>query len=243
MKAAAAIDSFADVVDGFEQLLISDCFDDAMITSLNVSQASSPPSRRVPNDYTSSTSYSNHIQPLAVDVPSALGLSSDGGGLFAWFTIFVALIAFGLCASVAMVSTCMYRRAANINRKVNPFALGSMANTPRRSIDNSKDFEVHSVECTVRSGRFPPGEGRGNGGRGLLKEPSEVGIQNRLFSPSMSGGFGRPLPGSVGMLQSERSWQRKACLIENHSRHLISRDPEARSMEDFEVCHVFRRLF
>ncbi len=102
MKAAAALDSFANVTHGFAALLIGDCFEDVVITSVNVSQKSNPWYRRVPNPDTSSTAYSDHIEKPAEIVPSATDLVTGGIGSSRWIVTFMLITVLS-----TMLCTCL----------------------------------------------------------------------------------------------------------------------------------------
>lgn len=100
MKAAAAMDVFSNITHGFAALLIGDCFEDVIITTVNVSQRSFTTDRRVPNSDTSSTSYKDHAKELPEVVPSALELKTGGNEANMWIVIFVTitLLATSVCA-------------------------------------------------------------------------------------------------------------------------------------------------
>lgn len=100
MKAAAALDSFANVTHGFAALLIGDCFEDVIITTVNVSQKSNPLYRRVSNSDTSCTTYSDHVEKPTEIVPSAVDLVTGGTGSSMWIVIFmtITILATVICA-------------------------------------------------------------------------------------------------------------------------------------------------
>lgn len=102
MKAAEALDSFTNVTHGFAALLIGDCFEDVIITTVNVSQKSNPWYRRVPNPDTSSTAYSDHIEKPAEIVPSAVDLVTGGIGSSRWIVTFMLVTVLS-----TMLCTCL----------------------------------------------------------------------------------------------------------------------------------------
>lgn len=112
MKAAAALDSFADVSRGFSSLLIENCFEDVLVTAVCISQADTPKDKRVPNPSISSASYLDHAMG-AEAVTAADDLDKGGGSNpFEWITIFVlaTALATGMCICLGVV--CVRRSSA-----------------------------------------------------------------------------------------------------------------------------------
>lgn len=91
MKAAQALDTLANVTHGFAALLIGNCFEDVIITTVNVSQKSYPLHRRVPNPDTSSTAYSDHIEAPVEIVPSAVDLQMASPNSYRWIVAFMVI--------------------------------------------------------------------------------------------------------------------------------------------------------
>ncbi|CAM9198044.1 unnamed protein product [Ectocarpus fasciculatus] len=104
MKAAAALDSFSNVTHGFAALLIGECFEDVIISTVNISQRSNPLDRRVPNPDLSSTSYKDHIEEPLEIVPSALDLTTRRSDPYMWIVIFVLItvLATAVCAVIGV---------------------------------------------------------------------------------------------------------------------------------------------
>lgn len=104
IKAALALDTFSNVTHGFAALLIGDCFEDVIVTTVNVSQKSHPLYRRVPNSDTSSTAYSDHIEAPAEIVPSAVDLTTGGVDSYQWIVTFmlVTVLSTAVCACVGL---------------------------------------------------------------------------------------------------------------------------------------------
>lgn len=100
MKAATALDSFSNVTHGFAALLIGECFEDVIISTVNISQRSNPLDRRVPRTDLSSTSYKDHIEEPLEIVPSALDLTTRRSDPYLWIVIFVLItvLATSVCA-------------------------------------------------------------------------------------------------------------------------------------------------
>lgn len=100
MKAAEALASFANLTHGFAAMLVGDCFEDVLITSVTLSQCSVPPPKRVPNRDTTSTSYLDITTPKEA-VPSALGLSIGDSTTRRWFVTFmlIVLLSIGICTT------------------------------------------------------------------------------------------------------------------------------------------------
>lgn len=105
MKAAAALDSFADVSRGFSSLLVGDCFEDVLVTAVCISQADTPRDKRVPNPSISSASYLDHA--VEAEAVAAVDDLDKGGGSspFKWITIFVLVTALttGMCVCLGVV--------------------------------------------------------------------------------------------------------------------------------------------
>ncbi|CAM9245227.1 unnamed protein product [Ectocarpus sp. 13 AM-2016] len=104
MKAAAALDSFSNVTHGFAALLIGECFEDVIISTVNISQRSNPLDRRVPRTDLSSTSYKDHIEEPLEIVPSALDLTTRRSDPYMWIVIFVltTVLATSVCAVIGV---------------------------------------------------------------------------------------------------------------------------------------------
>lgn len=115
MKAAAAMDVFSNVTHGFAALLIGNCFEDVIVTTVNVSQRSFALDRRVPNPDTSSTSYKDHVKEPPEVVPSALDLKTGGSYANVWIVTFVTTTLLATfvcaCAGVKYLSSGYYSNA------------------------------------------------------------------------------------------------------------------------------------
>lgn len=125
VKASAALDSFANITFGFAELLIGDCFEDVTITMVSVSQSSTPLSRRVPNDDTSSASYSDHIVPLTETVPSAVGLSTSETEQSMWIVTFIMCLLLSTCICTSVGVKCIRARGAKLGEPVRAVANGA----------------------------------------------------------------------------------------------------------------------
>lgn len=107
MKAALALDTFSNVTHGFAALLIGDCFEDVIVTTVNVSQKSYPLHRRVPKSDASSTAYSDHIEPPAEIVPSAVGRTTGGTSSSLWIVTFILITILSTLVCVCVGLKCI----------------------------------------------------------------------------------------------------------------------------------------
>lgn len=163
MKAAAALDAFANVTHGFAALLTGDCFEDVFITTVNVSQKSNPTYRRASNSDTSTTRYSDHFKLATEVVPSAVDMVTGGTGSYAWIVIFIMIVILSTmvcaCLGVRCIQSGYYYRTAV-----------SCANEREEDL---QDDRVKRVDGSA------------------LDTPTSYSKKNRMFSSPTSDGSGR----------------------------------------------------
>lgn len=123
MKAAAAIDSFANVTHGFKSLLIGNCFEDVIITAVTISQADT---QRVPNRDASSASYSDQ---MVGRLTSVIGFDADDSNPFEWIMTFIL-------ATVLVTGMCVCLGVACVRRSTTTSP--ALAKTTRRKITENK---------------------------------------------------------------------------------------------------------
>lgn len=159
MKAALALDTFSNVTHGFASLLIGDCFEDVIVTTVNVSQKSNPWHQRVPNSDTSSTAYSDHIEAPAEIVPSAVGLSTGGSSSSLWIVTFMLITILS-----TLVCVCVGLKCINAGRG----AQGATAAYANHHPEGKRDDGATRVDGSVLD--TPP-------------QSSAYTKENRMFSP------------------------------------------------------------
>lgn len=164
LKAAAALDSFANVTYGFASLLIGDCFEDVIITTVSVSQADTPVSLRIPNSDTSSASYGDHVLEVEA-VPSAVGLSMGGSHAFMWIVIFLVVLVLGTCLCTCVGVKCINNRAGAV-----PALLAD-------DDDNDNDQMAKYVDGSALD---------------ALRATPRFSKENRMFSPNLAEGRAAP---------------------------------------------------
>lgn len=145
--------------------MIGDCFQDVIITTVNVSQKSNPTYRRPPNADTSTVAYSDHIEEAVEVVPSAVDLTTGGSGSSWWIYTFILITVLSTavcaCLGVRCIQGGYYRTAA-------PYAND-------RPEDQQDDRAKH-VDGTT------------------LDTPKVYSKANRMFSPpGSSSNGGRPM--------------------------------------------------
>lgn len=161
-KAAAALDSFANITHGFAALLAGDCFEDVIITTVTVSQSDTPIDRRVPNLETSSVSYRDNVPEETETVPSAIGLTTGGSSAFLWIVTFTLITALGTCTC-----TCLGLKLVRAGGK----AAAALAQ-PENDGGVKAEYVDGSVLDTPKNGS------------------SAYGRANRMFSPRADGARG-----------------------------------------------------
>lgn len=163
-----APDSFSNVTHGFAALLIGDCFEDVIITSVNVSQKSHPLYRRVPNPDPSSTAYSDHIEPPAVVVPSAVDLRTGGADSFLWIVTFMLITILS-----TLVCTCVGVKCINGGYG----AQGTAEAYANHQPGDEQDKRATHVDGSVLD---------------TPQQSPAYNKANRMFSPRGGGSEGRP---------------------------------------------------
>ncbi|CAM9948915.1 unnamed protein product, partial [Laminaria digitata] len=168
MKAAAALDSFADVAQGFRSLLIGDCFEDVLITAVSISQADAPKDKRVPNRDNSSASYLDHAIGTETAV-SNTSLDTAGSNPFKWITIFVLATALATGVCVCLGILCV--------RRSNSGAAAAAAAGGTKVARHRNNSEDNATEHVVVDGS-------------VLDTPkySQYKKENRMFSSSAATG-------------------------------------------------------
>lgn len=170
MKAARALDTFSNVTHGFAALLIGDCFEDVIVTTVNVSQRSQPLYRRVPNLDTSSTAYSDHIEEPIQIVPSAADLRTGGASSNLWIVTFMLVTVLS-----TLVCVCVGLKCIHAGRGAQGTA-SAYANANYHA-ENHKDHGATRVDGSE------------------LDTPEQTPVynkENRMFSPNNEGAGGRP---------------------------------------------------
>lgn len=207
MKAAAALDSFANITFGFATLLISDCFEDVTVTTVTVSQTELPIYRRVPNDESSSASYNDHSVHPGEAVPSALNLTTGDTGHFLWFVIFMLTVCFATVVFACAGVNCIRLNRAN--------AL-VVANSVTARNKNSQFEDILADGTTLD-----------------IPIAGAYSRTNRLFSP---GRGGRSHGRQSGATNRTTAAETRAALNVNPIAQLyIDRSGTQSSMQDFDV--------
>ena len=162
MKAAAALDAFTDVALGFNSLLVGDCFEDVLITSVCISQADTPRDKRVPNPDISSASVLDHA--VGTEAVTAIDdLVKGGSNPFKWITIFVlaTALATGVCvcpgvfcvrrsSGVAAVTVVAQSKTTENTKAEDVVVDGSVLDTPKAS-QYQKENRMFSSAATGTS--------------------------------------------------------------------------------------------
>lgn len=155
-KAAAALDSFANVTAGFSFLLAGDCFEDVIVTAINISQADTPLNRRVPNLGISFSFL--EVMERAEMVPSAIGLITGGSDTYTWIVTFAVTTILAAAVAACLGVQC-FRGSGEGSTHVDEDESrvtnvdGSLLDTPRSS-DYGKDNRMFSPRAShERRGR------------------------------------------------------------------------------------------
>lgn len=200
MKAAEALDSFADVSLGFQSLLVGDCFQDVLVTAVCISQADTPKDKRVPNPDISSASYLDHAVGTEA-VTTVDNLDSGGSNPFKWITVFVlaTALATGMCVclgvvcvrrsgsssstaaeSMATVAAAQRRKTTGGNAAAEHVVVdGSILDTPRSSQYKNENRMFHSPAAT---------DARRGGGRSRLSAEQKRAALNARSNPLFGAG-------------------------------------------------------
>ena len=168
MKAALALDTLSNVTHGFAALLIGDCFEDVIITTVNVSQKSYPLHRRVPKSDASSTAYSDHVEPPAEIVPSALDLRTGGTSSSLWIVTFILITVLSTLVCVCVGLKCI--------------GAGRGSQGTASAYANYHAEEENNNVATPTDGSV----------LGTPRQPPVYDKENRMFSPGSDSAKDRP---------------------------------------------------
>lgn len=168
MKAALALDTFSNVTHGFAALLIGGCFEDVIVANVNISQTSCPLLHRVPSIDSSSTTYSDHVEPPAEIVPSAVDVRTGGASSYLWIVAFMLTTALSTLLCVCVGLKCIragrgaqgtasayanYHHAEDEQRSRASRVAGSVHDTPEQLQAYNKENRMFSPRGGAAEGR------------------------------------------------------------------------------------------